>query len=158
MRPLKSSTFPASFAVWSAAVGEHDRGVLIAPQDMQGLGFRVALSRTRFCARARSGESALRCRRPGAEGMLLPFTCPLDYIAPPGRLDDDPARFGPALDVREHSFPDSPRAAWLRKVRGALRMFARNGSRRRVSVCRAWRGKQQQLATAHVTSIGRSER
>lgn len=65
----------------------------------------------------RSGEAATRCRRPGAEAMALPFTCPLDYVLPPGRLDDDPARFGPALDAREWSFLEHPRAAWLRRVR-----------------------------------------
>jgi hypothetical protein len=67
----------------------------------------------------RSGEAATRCRRPGAEAMALPFTCPLDYVLPPGRLDDDPARFGPALDAREWSFLEHPRAAWLRRVRPA---------------------------------------
>ncbi|KAK9835029.1 hypothetical protein WJX81_005393 [Elliptochloris bilobata] len=65
------------------------------------------------------GKAAERCRRPGAEGMILPFTCPLDYILQPGRLDDDPARFGPALDVRERSFLDHPRAAWLTQAKSA---------------------------------------
>ena len=69
--------------------------------------------------------------------MLLPFTCPLDYLLPPGRLDDDPARFGPALDVREHGFLEHPRAAWLRKVRRASGAQVRVRERPRLMcICR----------------------
>ena len=49
--------------------------------------------------------------------MTLPFTCPLDYVLPPSRLDDDPSLFGLMANVREYSFLDQPRAAWLAQVR-----------------------------------------
>lgn len=136
MTSLEHSTFPASVPVRLQPLVNMTTTCSLCPTRTKLARTLTRGSRQSLCAAlhypgprpkvhtCRSGEGAARCRRPGAEGMLLPFTCPLDYVLPPGRLGDDPARFGPALDVREHGFLEHPRAAWFSKVRRAPGMTA----------------------------------
>jgi hypothetical protein len=60
------------------------------------------------------------CRTPGARNMILPVTCPLDYVFMPEHFDDAPEEWGPPIHIRVYSFLDDPRLPASVKVPGGV--------------------------------------
>lgn len=57
-----------------------------------------------------------KCRYIGARNQTLPFQCPHDLVLNYLQLNDQPAKFGAAVNYRESTFLDNPRTPSAIKV------------------------------------------